>query len=192
MKYKFTFALLLFFSGITLLSQTSLTPYYSRNEFQLASPGALKFGLYGTDNPALLSYVRDPDLLFTWSDQTDDWNRFKKWGLFAAVPHFGFGVVRNNTTAGSITDYSISMSGGNRSMSAGISYNWTGASNSTLDKSDLFTFGTLVRPIPFLSVGACYTSVLNVKGWEGVGEIGAGRRPFDAMLQMVAEMLIAG
>ena len=172
MKYKFTFALLIFFSGITLLSQTSLTPYYTRNDFQLASPGALKFGLYGTDNPALLSYVRDPDLLFTWSDQTDDWNRFKKWGLFAAVPHFGLGVVRDNTTAGSITDYSISLSGGNRSMSAGISYTWTGASNSALDKSDLFTLGTLVRPIPFLSVGACYTSAVNVKGWEGVGEVG--------------------
>jgi hypothetical protein len=37
------------------LAQSTFTRYHDRNDFLLASPGALKFGLYGYDNPALLS-----------------------------------------------------------------------------------------------------------------------------------------
>jgi len=167
----------------SIFGQSSITPYFTRNEFQLASAGALKFGLYGYDNPALLSYVREPDLLFAFSDQTGKWKDFNKWGLFAAAPNFGFGVVRDNTSAGSVTDYTISLASGDRAMSGGISYSWTGTSNSALDKSDLLTVATLSRPNPLISVGLSYTAALNVKGWEGVGEIGV--RPLGTELVTV-------
>jgi protease IV len=168
---------------ISVFAQSSVTPYYSRNDFQLASPGAMKFGLYGYDNPALLSYVREPDLLFTWSDQTGKWNDFNRWGLFAAVPHFGFGVVHNHTAIGNTTNYTLSLGAGDRSFSSGISYNWTGTSNTALDKSDLVSLGALARPMPFLSVGANYTSAVHVKGWEAVGEVAV--RPLGSELVTV-------
>lgn len=176
MKRLFSLAMLLFFLNALLFNQSSVTPYHSRNDFQLTSPGALKFGLYGFDNPALLSYVRKPDLLFVWSDAAGKWNDFNKWGFFAAVPNFGFGVVRDNTLAGSVTDYSISLAEGDRTISGGISYNWTRTNNSALDKSNLLTVGTLARPNSLVSVGLNYIHALNVKGWEGVGEVGI--RPF--------------
>ena len=42
----------------------SYSPYYTQDEFDIASPGAYKYGLYGYVNPALLSMVDQPDLYF--------------------------------------------------------------------------------------------------------------------------------
>lgn len=183
MKRIVSFVIFFVFSTLMLFAQvnSTITPYHSRNEFQLSSPGALKFGLYGYDNPALLSFVREPDLMFAWSDNANqlfgntlyDANR---WGLFAAAPNVGFGVMRENSIFGYTADYTVSVGGGDRSFSTGISYNWTSTNNLLLDKSDLMTLGAMARLMPFLSVGANYTSAMSAKGWEGVGEVAV--RPF--------------
>ncbi|MFA5833774.1 MAG: signal peptide peptidase SppA [Bacteroidota bacterium] len=180
---------LLFLSTVPLFTQSNITPYFLRNSFQFTSPGALKFGLYGFDNPALLTYVRQPDLLFTWSDKGASVNNFDRWGLFAAVPNVGFGVVREKLLSDYVADYTISMGGGDRSMSAGISYNWTTTNNLLLEKSDLLTLGALARPMPFVSIGANYTSAINVKGWEAVGEFSL--RPFgDEVITAFADYVL--
>jgi hypothetical protein len=67
--------------------------YYRENKFWMTSPGAFKSGLYGIDNPALLSYQSHPDVYFTWTDETGKWNELNNWGLFAAVPNFSFGLI---------------------------------------------------------------------------------------------------
>ncbi|MEW5798213.1 MAG: signal peptide peptidase SppA [Bacteroidota bacterium] len=172
MKRLSMFAALLCLTAVSSFAQSNIIPYYIRNDFQLTPPGAMKIGLYGYDNPALLSTVRDPDLMFAWSDNGTNVFKLNRWGLFAAAPHFGFGVVRDKTLAGNITDYAVSFSGGDRSYSTGVSYQWTGTDNPLLDKSDLLTLGALSRPMPYLSTGVQYTSAMNVKGWEAVGEVG--------------------
>jgi len=154
-------------------AQSSVTPYYGRNDFLLASPGALKFGLYGYDNPALLSYLRYPDLLVTWNDGTDPTHR---WGLFAAGSHCGFGMVRQKTDGTHVTDYRLSLGGGNRTFSTGIAYGWTITDNPLLDKSSLLILGTLFRPGPYTSAGITYTSAINTKGYELIGDLAV--RPF--------------
>lgn len=155
---------------------SNITPYYVRNDFQLASPGALKFGLYGYDNPALLSYVREFDMLLAWSDNNSRVFDFYRWGLFAAAPNVGVGVTREKVLSDYVTNYSIALGTGNRSFSGGMTYNFTTATNPFLDQSDLLTLGTLIRPMPLISVAAHLTSAVNVKGWEAVGEVGV--RPF--------------
>jgi protease-4 len=179
MKYLLMFFVLLCLAVTSSFAQlnTNITPYYARNDFQFASPGALKFGLYGYDNPALLSYVREPDLLFVWSDNGTRVFDFNRWGLFAAAPNVGFGIVREKSMFGYVADYNVSVGAGDRSFSTGISYNWTSTNNFLLDRSDLLTLGALARPMSFVSVGANYTNSINVKGWEAVGEIGV--RPFN-------------
>jgi protease IV len=157
----------------SLVGQSSVTPYYDRNDFQLASPGALKFGLYGYDNPALLTYLRQPDLLITWNDGTDPTHR---WGLFAAGPNCGFGMVRQKIGGIAATDYRLSLSGGDRTLSTGIAYGWTITDNPVLDKSSLLILGTLMRPLPSASVGLTYTSAINTKGYELTGDLAV--RPF--------------
>jgi protease-4 len=150
------------------VAQSTFTPYHDRNDFLLASPGALKFGLYGYDNPALLSYVRQPDILVTWNDGADPMHR---WGLFAGVPNAGFSMVREKIGGTAVTDYRLSLAGGDRTLSAGAAYGWTITDNSLPDKSSLLILGTLYRPLPFISAGITYTSALNSKGYELTGDL---------------------
>jgi len=93
------------------VAQSTFTPYYDRNDFLFASPGALKFGLYGYDNPALLSYVRQPDILFTWNDAKAPMNR---WGMFVGLPSAGFGMVHEKIGGATVADYRLSLAMGDK------------------------------------------------------------------------------
>jgi protease-4 len=136
----------------TALSQT-FPSYYSAADLSLTSPGALKFGLYGYDNPALLTYVRQPDFQFVWTDATGNWNDFNRWGLFAAVPNVGFGIVKTKAGSASITDYRLSLGFGDRTLGVGLGYSFSGGDKSAFDRRNALTLGALVRPDPHLSVG---------------------------------------
>jgi protease-4 len=171
------FALLSIIIVNTVTAQSTITPYYERNSFLFTSPGAMKFGLYGYDNPALLSYIRQPDLLVTWNDVSDPTHR---WGLFAGVPNAGFGMVHEKIDGATAADYHLSLAAGDRTISSGISYGWTVTDNPALDKSSVFTLGTIFRPLPFISAGVTYTSALNTKGYEFAGDIAA--RPLGSEL----------
>ena len=98
------------------IAQSSFPSYYEQNKFNLASPSVLKFGLYGYDNPALLSLQPSADLFFAWSDRTGSWSDFNNWGLFFAAPSFGFGVINNKESNGTVTDYKISLGVGGDSF----------------------------------------------------------------------------
>jgi protease IV len=177
MRHIVLFTLLSTIIVHTLTAQSPITPYYERNSFLFTSPGAMKFGLYGFDNPALLSYVRQPDLLVTWNDASDP---AKHWGMFVGMPSAGFGMVRGKIDGISVADYHLSLAAGDKTFSAGISYGWTITENPALDKSSLLTLGTLFRPLPFLSTGLTYTSALNTKGYEFTGDVAA--RPLGSEL----------
>jgi len=165
MKKRIAFLFLLTLSSLVAYGQSTITPYHQRNDFLMTTPGALKFGLYGYDNPALLSYVRQPDVLFTWSDRTAPWDEFKRWGLFMGFPNFGFGTIHEQTPAGNSAEYALSFAGGNRFISSGLSYNWTRASTAILDKSSLLTSGVLIRPCPRNSFGVTWTQAINTSGY---------------------------
>jgi protease-4 len=137
----------------------------------------MKFGLYGYDNPALLSYVRQPDLLMTWDGAGNPTHR---WGLFAGIPYAGFGMVREKIDGATVADYHFSLAAGDRTISSGISYGWTTTDNPDFDRSSLLTLGTLFRPLPFISAGITYTSAINTKGYEFAGDLAA--RPLGSEL----------
>ena len=95
-------------------AQSTITPYYERNDFLFTSPGAMKFGLYGYDNPALLSYVRQPDLLITWNNGSDP---IKRWGMFVGLPSVGFGTLHENINGVTVADYYLSLAAGDKTIS---------------------------------------------------------------------------
>jgi protease-4 len=134
------------------LSQT-FPSYYSTADLSLTSPGALKFGLYGYDNPALLTYVHQPDFQFLWTDATGKWNDFNRWGLFTASPNFGFGVVKTKVASASVTDYRLSLGFGDKTLGFGLAYGFSGGDKAAFDRSNVWTVGALVRPDPHVSVG---------------------------------------
>ncbi len=189
MQRSLSLFLLIILVPIALLAQSAITPYHERNDFLFTSPGAMKFGLYGYDNPALLSYIHQPDVLFTWSDATANWSEFKRWGLFIGIPHVGFGTVHEKTPIGHYANYSLALAVGDRTLSTGITYGWTRAGNPTLDKSSILTLGTLYRPLPFVSAGVMYTGALNIKGYELVGDL-AGRPFGNELVTIFADYVL--
>ncbi len=166
---------ILLFSVVTLKPQSQFPSYHYSNQFDLTSPGAMRYGLYGYVNPAILSTLDQFDLLFTFSDENGKWNDFGNWGIFTAVPHLGFGAIHQKFLTGSITDYKLSTGFGSKSFSLGLGYGWSGGNLSDSLRKNLFTFGALYRPIKYLSIGF----VGNVPTAEnGEGAFDAAVRPF--------------
>ena len=140
----------------------TIPDYHTHANYLLASPGAMGVGLYGYVNPALLTYLHQPDLYFAWSDAKDDWSDLAGWGFFSGFPglNLGFGTIKDETAVGSSYDYRLSFGMGKPASSFGIQYNWSAGSNRTLNRSNFFGIGWLGRPIRYLSIGA-------VGQWEG-------------------------
>ncbi len=158
-------------------AQNGFPSYQERNAFQLTSPGALKVGLYGYDNPALLTYVRQPDFYFTWSNaNSTHWNDFNHWGLFLAAPNFSFTTVHEKGSIGSVTDFRISTGFGDRAFSSGLAFGWSAGDRDQYDRSSLVALGFLARPLPSFSLGLTGTKALGATGAEVAAD--AAIRPF--------------
>ncbi|MBI5474236.1 MAG: signal peptide peptidase SppA [Ignavibacteriae bacterium] len=182
MKYFLAFLI----SFATLAFGQTFPSYYSAADLALASPGALRFGLYGFDNPALLTYVRHSDLEFVWTDASGKWNDFNRWGLFTASPNFGFGLVKTKLGPISITDYRIALAGGDKTLGFGFAYSFTGGDKAAFDRRNSFTLGTLVRPNRYVSVGLVGSTTTSGGRTEGVVDLGV--RPLGSeMLTIFAD-----
>ncbi len=165
--------LLLLLTGISVYPQ-QFPDYYQQNRFGLTSPGAMKYGLYGYVNPAILATMDQPDLLLTWSTlKGEDWNAFNNWGIFAAVPNFGFAAVTQKMNGAVVTDYKLSTAMGNEAYSFGLGLGWSSGHQDYFERNTLWTAGLLLRPINYLSVGL-------IANWTSAKDeyvIDAGIRP---------------
>lgn len=150
MKRLFLFLLL---QAISVYSQINFPSYYHQNDMSLTPAGTMKFGLYGWDNPALLSTLHQPDFLFTWNDKIGDWNDFNNWGIFSAIPNFGFAMYNQSIDKYHVTDFKLSAGFGNNSFSAGFGYGWSTGNLNYFNRADLFTLGFLFRPNKYISIG---------------------------------------
>ena len=150
-------------------------PYAERGEFALAAFGALDIGLYGYANPALLSYVEGLEQGVAWSDSSS----VHSWGLFAAMPGLGFGMVNGRRDR----EYRAGLSTGDRAFSLGVIMGWGSVRHVVL--------GGIWRPGPRLSVGGTLTSTLAGAGREGVVDLSL--RPWgDERLTLYADYARAG
>jgi protease IV len=146
--------LILLISLASVISaQTYYPSYYEQNRFNMSSPGALKTGLYGYDNPALLSLQQSPDIYFTWSNLNGSFSDFSDWGLFTAVPHFGFSMVNNKVNDGSFIDYKLSTGVGNSTAGIGMGIGWASSETYGINRNTYYSAGLYYRPVPFVSIG---------------------------------------
>jgi protease-4 len=163
------------------MGQGTYPSYYQRSDFLLTSPGAMSFGLYGFDNPALPSLVREPDFALLWTDQTGKLSDFNHWGFFAAAPHVGFGLIHEKVGSLHVTDYRLSLAGGDRTVSYGIGYGWSTGYIRTFNRTSLVTLGTLFRPSRAFSLGLVGTlSTQSTSPNEGMVDVAL--RPFKSEL----------
>ena len=173
---KFLCVILLLVGVSSAFSQAGFPTYYSTTDLSLTSPGSLRFGLNGYDNPALLTYVRQPDLQFSWTDANGKWNDFNRWGLFAAAPNVGFGAVKTKLATASITDYRLSMGFGDRSAVFGLAYSFANGDKDFFNRHNAITIGTLLRPDPHVSVGLVGSTATSGGGSDAAMDLGV--RPF--------------
>lgn len=152
--------------------------YYSDSDFLLTSPGAMKFGMYGYHNPALLSYLHQPDIVVSWAGEEDRWEKmdFDKWGISFAAPNLGFGFIHEKVAGKSVTDYRISLAGGNKNYSTGFGYGWSKGDTDYFDRESVFYAGSLARPNRYLSVGL--TGAISTDGERKEGVVDVAVRPF--------------
>ncbi len=177
------------------LAEEKTGGYHQRYNYLLTSPGAMGFGLYGLVNPAVLTYVHEPSLYFTWSEQdtalpsdeentdgddTDEedgyWNDINRWAYISSLPNFGFGVMREEAGDASVTDFRLSLAGGTREVGFGLGYGWSSGDKDEFDRESIFSIGTLYRPFPYLSLGASGLFETSSSGKEGIAELAV--RPF--------------
>ncbi|RJP71291.1 MAG: signal peptide peptidase SppA [Ignavibacteriales bacterium] len=170
MKTKLITLLVLLLYSLNF-SQEGFSSFYERNDFLLASPGAMKYGLYGYDNPAQLTYVDNFDLMFALSNRYNKLSELKNWGLFAAISNVGFGVLHNRIGSYTINDYKLSLAAGDRNFSFGIGYGWSTGNKNIFKRTDIITLGTLIRPMKHLSVGLTGTSSTTINSKEIYADI---------------------
>ena len=163
----------------------AIVPYHSHNEFQLASPSAMGVGLYGYENPAMLNYLHQPDLMFAWNTNSGywraPWNNPDRWGFFMAVPHLGFGVIHTElANSAAVNDYRISLGFGDKSFSSGFGYGWSSGDRTFFKRQNVFTSGVLIRPIRYASLGLSGSWATSGGTKEGVVDLAV--RPFGTEL----------
>ncbi len=179
MKRFTALLLLLTASSISLFAQSSNIPFYSRTDFQSASPAATQFGFYGIDNPAALTYLQGVELSLYMSDRYKS-SMTNHWGVFLGSGNAGFSMVEEKTAIGMQKRFNTALAFGDRTLSGGFAYSWTKTENALLDQYSFVTAGALYRPFPMLSVGGTYQQETKGKGWNGAAEVAV--RPFSTEL----------
>jgi protease-4 len=150
----------------------TFSSYHSTADLSLASPGALRVGLYGFDNPAMLTYLHQPDFEFVWTDAGGRWNDFRRWGMFTAFPNFGFGFVKTKVGSFSVNDYRLALSVGNRDMSVGFGYGFSGGDRAAFDRRNVITLAALLRPDPHFSFGIIGNATTSGSRTEAAFDLG--------------------
>lgn len=147
----------------------NIYPYQSNYNLFPASSGALRFGMNGFDNPALLNYVKNPDLFFIWNNGNKNYFNLNEYGFFAAFNKIGFSYYSNQITpTGRINSFKLSSAFGNKSVGFGFSYQWSKAENVNQKFDDIITLSTLIRPNKYLSFGLVGSSNYSFKDYESV------------------------
>lgn len=149
--------------------------YYQQNEFSMASPGAMKYGLYGYDNPAGLHYLTEGDLVVNWTSDEflyDD----QRWNATLAAPGVSFSFGRDNRGADQVRNYQLAFGGGTDANAAGISLGWYGGDTDTQDLRTHVTLGTLSRPNRYTSFGLTGTLATDTDYYQGTVDLAL--RPF--------------
>jgi protease-4 len=178
MKAIAVIVLLVVASVSVVCAGTEIPRYHTYDDYLMASPGSMRYGLYGYVNPAVLGQSRGFDLLFAWSGTSDYFDDFDRWGLFTTIPapKLGFGVIRNDDSAGVVNDYRISTGFGSKKSTFGFGYGWSTGETGAYNRGSVFTVGALTRPIRYLSVGLSGTFATSGDAREGLLDVGI--RPF--------------
>ena len=159
-------------TGLLLLAAAApcagqFTPWAARSEFAPGPPGVAPAGMLGYLNPAVLARLEAAESTVAWSAGEGE-DPASEWGLFTALPHLGFGVLRRAHGGEGFRDYRLGFGAGDRGASAGLAWGW-----SSEDGSDpVWVAGALWQPSTLWSLGAAWTAASDGGPRELAGSVG--------------------
>ncbi|MDA3842963.1 MAG: signal peptide peptidase SppA [Candidatus Kapabacteria bacterium] len=145
--------------------------YSEMSSYMQTSPGAFKFGMYGFSNPAITSYLHSGDFMFALTGDNNDMKKFNKYALLGGGPNHGLGMIHTTMAGHSINDYRLSVAFGDRNLSLGLGYGFTGGDKSFFRRTNVWQAGMLWRPVPQLSIAASHTRSTEINESDSVAEI---------------------
>lgn len=159
------------YAGLSAQERSFLT-YRDLSDMQRTSPGALRTGLFGFDNPSLLNYNVSPmDMMLILSDPKDNQFKFNRYGLFYGSNRFGYGSLTQKFGDYSITDYRLSLAWGTKSLGFGMNYGFTGGDKGRYGRHNTLGWGLLIRPSEYLSISGFQTYAFDSPDAESVVDV---------------------
>lgn len=151
---KMSFALLLAgFFLTTLFPQTS-SGFFSRTDIGLVSPGAMRYSLYGYDNPAYLSAFKGNDLTIFGSSPLKN-PAYSRWGFISASQYSSFYLSHQEMNGKKVTDMAFNLAAGGRTFGIGAGYAWSNGDRDHFGREKHFwQAGAFFRPDRHLSISA--------------------------------------
>jgi len=148
-----------------------MAPHYSQTDVLAAPPASFREGLLGLANPALPAVTRN-QFAFAWTTEGDDLGTVGDWAALGSVGGLGAGIVRTERGPLASTAYHVSLAGGSKAATFGVGYQGFSGDATALGRFNRLTFGSVVRPSRYLSLGLIGNVSVENDEREVVGEIG--------------------
>jgi protease IV len=133
--------------------------YHTMTEWLPGTPGTAGGAVGGFVNPAVWSTLQGTlqESAFWWNDRSVRSGALDNWGFALSGP-LGFGansqVLELEGETCRVTDWQIGLSMGDRARRFGLAYRWPTGDRDRLGWQKTVVAGWLVRPSPYLSLGA--------------------------------------
>jgi protease-4 len=175
-----------------------LTPYASQVGFLPGSPGVAGVAMGGWVNPAAYRMLAGGEAQFFWSEPEPDWGVPQSWSFIFGEGALGFGVTHSKwerealvyalghgyagaiPTEGTMTDYTLALSTGDKRSTSGIALHWSSGDTWERRNDQAISFGSIWRPAKQISIGAAAAFTFDEGDQRYV--LDAGLRPFGSPL----------
>lgn len=136
---------------ITAFPQSS-SDFFSRTDIGLVSPGAMRYSLYGYDNPAFLSAFKGNDLTIFGSSPLKN-PAYSRWGFISASQFSSFYFSNQEMNGRKVTDMAFNLAAGGRTMGIGAGYAWSNGDRDFFGRDKHYwQAGAFLRPGRYYSL----------------------------------------
>lgn len=156
---------------------TAFLDYHTMTEWLPGTPGTAGGAVGGFINPAVWSTLEGTlqESAFWWNDRSVRRKALDNWGFAVSGP-LGFGansqVFARDGETFRVTDWQIGLSAGDRRRRFGLAYRWPTGDHEALGWQKTVIAGWLLRPSPYLSLGAVGSESLESASRQGLVDVG--------------------
>lgn len=151
--------------------------YPTMTEWLPGTPGTAGGAVGGFINPAVWSTLEGTlqESAVWWNDRSVRRDALDNWGFAMSGP-LGFGANSQVFAVGDqtyrVTDWQLGLSTGDRRRRAGIAYRWPTGDHEALGWQKTVVAGWLLRPSPYLSLGAVGIKSVESPSRQGLADLG--------------------